>query len=223
MTAHFILDADFPDRLCARLRQPLPGRAAQRQFAHELSYGRHFWTETPHAVLAATAIILVRRDSLWQIPLTLRPHTLPSHAGQICLPGGRLEKGESLSAAALREVNEELRIPQTALQVLGRLSPLYLYATNFRVTPFVLVCSSDELTIFPNPDEVAELIWLPVPDLVDSSGNIRGSHLATANATVDVEFHAPHLAIDDYRVWGATAMMLGEFAAVIEPRLITGD
>ena len=203
--------------LSKRLDHALPGRSAQRQFAHELSYGRHFWQNAHEAVPAAVAVVLMQYQDQWQLPLTLRPTHLPSHAGQVCLPGGRLELGESAEQAALREVQEELNLPQACLNVLGQLSPLYLYVSNFYVTPFVTVFVSTPTTpayaIAPNPAEVAELIWLPLRDLIDPSKRKTSQYSSEAHA--DVRFQAPYFDIYGHRVWGATAMMLSELAAVL--------
>ncbi|MEE2938046.1 MAG: NUDIX domain-containing protein, partial [Planctomycetota bacterium] len=64
------------------------------------------------------------------IPLTLRPKSLQHHAGQVCLPGGRLEGDENPSQAALREFEEELGVRPQVTCHCGELSALYVYASN---------------------------------------------------------------------------------------------
>lgn len=215
-TDQISFDDSLPTVLAERLNGSLPGRAAQRQFAHELSYGRHFWLDARESIPAATVIVLMKHNGQWQLPLTLRPSTLKSHGGQVCLPGGRLDAGESPQQAAVREVEEELNLPRPSLKILGQLSPLYLYASNFHVTPFVAVCHESPNTIVPNSDEVAELIELPLTKLI--APETRKVHQRSSGSYPDVQFRAPHFDIDGHQVWGATAMMLSEFAAVLDPR-----
>ena len=196
--------------LANRLRRQLPGRAAQRLFAHELSYGRHFGPQSHDAVPAAVLIALIQQEGKWQIPLTLRPTSLPSHGGQVCLPGGRVKRGETCQSAALREADEELGLHPGALQVLGNLSPLYLYVSNHLIKPTVAVCRA-EPRITPNRAEVEELIWLPVDVLVSPRHRRKRLHHACG-----VDFQAAHFQVGQHVVWGATAMVLSELAGTLE-------
>lgn len=203
-------DPRLPDLLANRLQRRLPGRAAQQLFAHELSYGRHFGPQTHDAIPAAVLIVLIRHNGKWKIPLTLRPASLSSHGGQVCLPGGRVNYGESCQSAALREADEELGLHPSTMQNLGNLSPLYLYVSNHLVTPTVAVCRAQP-QITPNRSEVEELIWLPVDVLVNPS--YRGKHRHHAYG---VDFQAAHFQVGKHVVWGATAMILSELAGAME-------
>jgi 8-oxo-dGTP pyrophosphatase MutT (NUDIX family) len=199
-----------PELLANRLRRQLPGRAAQRLFAHELSYGRHFGPHSHDAVSAAVLIALIQHEGKWQIPLTLRPTSLSSHGGQVCLPGGRVNPGESCQSAALREADEELALHPCTMQIMGNLSPLHLYVSNYVVTPTVAVCRAQP-RITPNRSEVEELIWLPVDVLVNPRHRGKHRHYACG-----VDFQAGHFQVGQHVVWGATAMILSELAETIE-------
>ncbi len=97
--------------LRARLEHPLPPEALRSRFAPPLSYGRHFGPPAHDARPAAVMVFLYPRDGQWHLPLTVRPDTMLSHAGQISFPGGMVEAGEATRAAALRELEEELGVP----------------------------------------------------------------------------------------------------------------
>jgi 8-oxo-dGTP pyrophosphatase MutT (NUDIX family) len=201
---------DLPEKLAARLRRPLPGRLAQSKFEPELSYGRHFGPPHHDARAAAVLILLYPGEDGWYLPLTIRPVTMLTHAGQISFPGGRVEVGESSGDAVLRELEEELGVDRQQVRLLGQLSPLYLYASNFQVTPFVAVAERRP-RFHPSSREVAELLEVPLAHLLSAAN--RGTH---ARRQRGVAIEAPHFLWGRHRIWGATSMILGELTAVIE-------
>src|SRR4051812_44121014 len=110
-TRNVRLPENLAERLAQRLTEPLPGRHVQARLQPELGYGRHFGPPLPGARQAAVLILLYRSAGEWIVPLTLRPTTMAAHAGQISFPGGSVDDGESVSAAACRELEEELGVP----------------------------------------------------------------------------------------------------------------
>src|SRR5687768_9711616 len=111
---------DLPARLSQLLREgTLPGRAAQAKFEPQLSYGRHFGPAPDNARLAAVMILLFPDGEDWRLPLVLRPVSLTAHGGQIGLPGGAVDPGESSDQAALRELTEELGVGAEGVELLG--------------------------------------------------------------------------------------------------------
>jgi 8-oxo-dGTP pyrophosphatase MutT (NUDIX family) len=201
---------DLPVRLAERLQHRLPGIPAQRCFEPGLSYGRHFGPAPLSVRPAAVMVLLYRRDGAWHLPLTARPETMVHHAGQISFPGGQIEPGESSREAVLRELEEELGVAGDAVDLLGMLSPLYLYASNFTVTPW-LACASGPLVFHPHAEEVSELIELPLAAVLDPEQ--RGTHVHRSRG---VNVLVPHIAWGEHRIWGATSMILGELAAICE-------
>src|SRR5688572_17355351 len=112
--------ADLPERIAAALGDGHGVAAARVRMSPELSYGRHAGPAPHTARQAAVIVLLFRRDGRWHIPLTERSATLTKHAGQISLPGGSIDEGESSSETAVRELGEELGIT-TGVQLMGRL------------------------------------------------------------------------------------------------------
>lgn len=204
-----MLDHQLPELLAKRLQSPLPGSAAQRDMETELSYGRHFGPPRPDARPAAVVIFLHPYDDQWHLPLMLRPVALVNHPGQISLPGGTIEPGESSEEAALREMEEELGVPRHGALLLGQLSNIYVFASNFIVTPWVAAARSD-IQFEPSIDEVDEVLNIPLDHLLDPAS--RGQHIYERNG---VSVLAPHFAWRGHFVWGTTAMILAELAALI--------
>jgi 8-oxo-dGTP pyrophosphatase MutT (NUDIX family) len=106
--------------------------------------------------------------STWQetaaLLLTRRPQHLARHAGQWAWPGGRVEPGESMEAAALRELHEEVGLALPDSAVLGRLDD-YATRSGFVITP-VLVWAGAARDLHADPAEVASVHRLPVAELL---------------------------------------------------------
>jgi 8-oxo-dGTP pyrophosphatase MutT (NUDIX family) len=218
--------AGLAEALAADLRRALPGPAAQARFAPELSFGRHFGPVPESARQAAVVALLYPSESEavserapgdsanslfsgWRLPLIVRPEHLEHHAGQIGLPGGMIELNESPAEAALRELHEELGVPSHEVEILGPLSPLYVYVSDNYVTPYVAIAGRAP-TFILNVDEVAEIVALPLDCLF-------ACRIATEiREHRGVRFQAPYLAFGSHHIWGATAMILSELAAVLK-------
>jgi 8-oxo-dGTP pyrophosphatase MutT (NUDIX family) len=202
--------AALPLALAQRLQSPLPGRSAQARFEPELAYGRHFGPAAFDARPAAVLMLLYRDRDEWRLPLALRPETLATHAGQIGLPGGRVELGETSHDAALRELQEELGVPADQVRLIGPLTPLYLFVTNFHIIPW-LAWMDARPDFSPSSDEVAAVLELPIAALRDRTLYSRHRRQVRGLA-----FSAPCVCWQGHEIWGATAMMLGELTALLD-------
>jgi 8-oxo-dGTP pyrophosphatase MutT (NUDIX family) len=209
---------DVEQLLQRQLQSPLPGPIVQRQMAPELAFGRHRGP-APASARKAAVLLLIHPSSeaaqlpptsaaAWTIPAIVRPLHMKFHPGQIALPGGIVENDESPRDAALREFEEELGVSTAGLRVLGSLSPVYVFATQAFVEPFVAF-SPKVPSWKPSPDEVAEIVPISLADVLNPAARFRHT-IRRRGLTI----RAPHFELAGHRIWGATAMILAEFAAV---------
>jgi 8-oxo-dGTP pyrophosphatase MutT (NUDIX family) len=194
---------DLAERLAADFAQPAKWEWAN-EFASELSYGRHAGPARGDARDAAVAIVLCWDGGKWSLPLTVRHSGLTHHAGQVSLPGGLIDEGETACVAAAREVEEELGMrPQ--FDWLGELETLFVYASNAIVTP--CVAAIDHWPAWtPQPTEVDAVLRLPLRDLLEAP---PAEPIVIQRGPFT--FAAPQLRVDGRSAWGATACILGEF------------
>lgn len=134
---------------------------------------------------------------------TRRTDDLPSHAGQICFPGGRYHADdESLIQTALREVEEEIGLSPDQVEVVGFLDSHETLNTGFTILPVVGYLRADfELAI--NPREVAEVFEAPLAYILDPKNQVLKS---VERDGVLREFHA--IEYGSHVIWGATAAMI---------------
>lgn len=210
------MSSRFAERLRARLREPLPGPMVGSQFEPRPRPWRHYDRASPDARAAAVLILLYPHQGQWHLPLTLRPAHLPDHPGQVSLPGGALEPGETSPEAAIRELHEELGAAEAPIDLLGCLSPLYVAASNFLVEPWVGV-TPQRPRLVPNPEEVEAVFEVPLSHLIDP-GNL-GCHQRTSEGR---PYSAPHFLWQKWQIWGATCMILGEFVTLLEEQHVDG-
>lgn len=205
-----------PDQFRERLRSALgPGPDAPRvgpplRLAPDLSYGRHRGPAPVNARPAAVIALLYPHDGQWFLPFTLRPAHMAEHAGQVSLPGGAVEPGETCEQGALRELAEELAATVAPDQLAGRLSPVYVYSSFFAVQPLVAVVA-ERPPFVPHPHEVAVLLEMPLPYLLDESH--WGWHF---HARPGLTYRVPHIAFQGQRIWGATAVILSELIPLLD-------
>jgi 8-oxo-dGTP pyrophosphatase MutT (NUDIX family) len=198
---------DLADRLAAVLAQPID-YLPRRGIAPSMSYGRHTGPARHDARPAAVLLLLLQRDGGWTVPLTRRPDHLSQHPGQVSLPGGSVEPGENSAAAALREAEEELGIARDRVRLLGSLSRVYVFNSNFVLDPWIGV-SAAPAEFHPDPCEVAEVIELPLPEL-----NVLAEPALLGRTRIrrgELEFTAPCLNWQGATIWGATLVVLGQF------------
>ncbi|HEX5474769.1 MAG TPA: CoA pyrophosphatase [Vicinamibacterales bacterium] len=197
--------------LRARLAGTLPGIEAQRRFAPVPA--RRRWT--PGAVprdtrRAAGLLLLYPAGEEVRVPLTVRAAGLRRHAGQISLPGGATEPDETLAGAALREAHEEIGIEADAVRILGELTPVDVRVSGFTLHPVVGI--TDAVPIFrPAAAEVEAVVEVSIDRLRDASCIRQGSRIREG---VAVDY--PYFDLLGHQVWGATAMVLGEFVCLLD-------
>jgi len=198
-------------RLERRLREDLPGPSAQLRMAPSPRLGHRSYTEVEDSCLKAGVLILLySKEGETCLALIRRTGQGLHHRDQIGLPGGRLEAGEDFIRAALRETQEELGVDPTGLKVLGVLTPLYIPPSNFCAHP-VVAAASEPPVFSPDPNEVAEVLEVPLKRLTDPAGARRETWLAG-----DRSLEVPFYAFGSHKIWGATAMILAEFLELLK-------
>jgi 8-oxo-dGTP pyrophosphatase MutT (NUDIX family) len=205
----------FINTLQAQLSGNLPGKEAQYRMAsirrmEELGYNP---APPDNAKVACVLNLLHFSDGAWRTVLierTVNPRD--RHSGQISFPGGRYEEGDgALENVALREAEEEIGIPATQIQILGRLTDLYIPVSNFLVHPFIGLLH-DEPNFTPQTGEVASIL---TPDIQHFTRlETRKTTDLTVGNGVTIK-NVPYFDVEGRIVWGATAMILSEFLEVI--------
>lgn len=199
---------DLAEHLTRSLAHPLPGRRAQRSYAHPIGYGRHFGPAPRNARRAAVMVLIYWDGEQWILPLTRRV-AKGIHSSQICFAGGGMDPGESAVDTAIRECREETGWAPTKADVVGQLSPIFVYASNNWVKCIVAV-SNERPTWNRDPREVAEIIDIPLRDLCADTK----IHRATLHR-FGLPNTAPCFRWKTYDIWGATSMIISELKAVI--------
>lgn len=166
---------------------------------------------------AAVLVGLVERPQGMHILFTKRTAHLTDHAGQISFPGGRVDPHDAdAAAAALREAEEEVGLPQNQVEMIGRLDT-YVTRTGFEVTPCVGFVAPPE-SYRPDPFEVAEVFEVPLGFFLDPASRRLESRVFQGRERFFYAFPW-----GDYYIWGATAGMLNNLVEVLgaidmEPR-----
>lgn len=155
---------------------------------------------------AAVLVPIVERPEGETFLLTRRSDSLRNHTGQIAFPGGRVDPGETVAEAALREAEEEVALDRSFVELVGQLTP-YETVTGYVVTPVVgFVRPGFSLT--PNPDEVAEVFEAPFDFLMNPDNHLRHFREPMEGGPRRYFYAMPY---EDYYIWGATAGMLRGF------------
>jgi 8-oxo-dGTP pyrophosphatase MutT (NUDIX family) len=158
---------------------------------------------------AAGLLLLFPIDGKAHIVLTLRSDALGRHGGQVSLPGGVTEPGETFETAALREAHEEVALSTAEVTVLGALTPIDIPVSGFRLHPIVASMTTRP-TLVPSDGEVAQILEVSVAELFEPARRIRTSRVRDGREIV-----VPAFQIAGAEIWGATAMVLSEFLVLV--------
>ena len=153
--------------------------------------------------------ILFQRNNRWHVPFVVRQAGLSSHPGQVGLPGGGLQPGETAWLAAARESEEEIGVSAAALLPLGAAPPVYAAVSNNSVVAFIAWLPESDPVFRPDEREVAHVLEVPLEVLVDEAAWLDSPE----------PWPGRHLPVVDTVIWGLTARMLGELLPAIAAAL----
>ncbi len=140
--------------------------------------------------------------------VTLRPAGMTRHGAEVSFAGGRPEPHDlDLQATALREAYEELGVVDA--RVLGRLSSMPVYTSDFRLEPFVAEIAKDAV-LRPDPGEVEAMLDLDLTEI------LRRGEIEAVDIFQDAQhFRMPIFRPGGHIMFGATAITLMELIAVL--------
>jgi 8-oxo-dGTP pyrophosphatase MutT (NUDIX family) len=181
----------FDDAALARLRVLLSSRPAVEIHA-------------PQHRRACVLIPLIRNGGGWSLVFTRRSENLASHSGQIAFPGGSVEEDESLEQAAIREAEEEIGVPSSSVELIGRLDDLVTHS-GFLVAPFVGIVH-EPFSYVIQESEVVEVFEVPLEALLDLR-NPEVRYVPFRNRMYPSYFYHH----ESYEIWGLTGRMVKAF------------
>ena len=162
--------------------------------------------------MAAVMMLFYPKNNRTHLILIVRNSYEGVHSAQIAFPGGKCEfEDENFACTALRETHEEIGIRPDKIEILKPFTELYIPPSNFMVHPFLGICK-EELVFIPQPSEVAHIIELPLTTFLNEA-IVVDEKLSTSYAD---NISVPAFKIEEYIVWGATAMMLNELKEVLK-------
>lgn len=199
---------ELKNAIVQRLQQVLPGANSHRKM---LPPGRLLKAPSSRKAQvkhSSVLVLLFQEHHELKVCLIKRPSFMKHHAGQIALPGGRMEAGESPEETALRETYEEIGVAPEAIQIMGRLSGFYVEVSNFQVHP-VVGWLHKKPAFRLCEQEVEKLICFPIQQFSPPYETLQ---MPTLTGVLPV----PCVRYQDETIWGATAMILAEFYDVLQ-------
>ena len=182
----------------------LPGLSAQFKLA-PIGRSLKFNFQNTYKIAAVALIIYPDEEKKTRLILIERNQYEGVHSGQVSFPGGKQEINDSsLVQTALRESNEEIGINIDSLTLLRNLSKIYIPPSNFLVTPFLFF--TDKNLNFKHNNEVKNI-------LTPSLSNVLKFQIKNYENQIVVN---PYFLYNNFKIWGATAMILNELVEIIK-------
>ncbi|MFK7831709.1 MAG: CoA pyrophosphatase [Winogradskyella sp.] len=162
---------------------------------------------------AVMALFYPNHNDETYLVLILRKTYKGVHSAQVGFPGGKYEDEDAndLMVTAIRETEEEVGVSKSAYEVVKTMSPIYIPPSNFMVHPFFGI-AKHPIKFTKQDDEVEAIIEVKLKDFLDDTNSITTRVPTSFNVEVDV----PAFQLNGHKVWGATAMMLGEIKDVLK-------
>lgn len=168
--------------------------------------------DTKKSRKAAVMMLFYPKNGRAHLVLIVRSSYDGTHSSQIAFPGGKFEpEDEVFVNTALRETHEEIGILPASIEIIKPFTELYVPPSNFMVHPFFAI-SREEICFIPDPQEVANIIELPLSVFLSDEIIISTEMMTSYAGKITV----PAFKIEEHIVWGATAMMLSELKEVLK-------
>lgn len=205
--------SDFINQIEELQDKPLGGLTSQFKLAPELrtKFSQELIDSKNPKKAAVLALFYPDDSNQTRFLLTQRASYNGTHSAQVSFPGGKIEEKDlNLQETALRETYEEVGVASNTVKVIRQLSDSYIPPSNFLVTPFLGIATKKP-SFIPN-NEVANLIEVLMSDLLNDN-NLTSKEMETSYMkNIDV----PCFKLNNYIVWGATAMMLSEIKDLLK-------
>ena len=199
----------FIENLSKKLKKGLPGRDAQEKM---MVSPRRFRSKKyrMEGIPASVLLLLYPFNEDWFFFLTKRSENVEHHKGQISLPGGMVEKNESLKNAAIRETYEVIGVGKSKMYIFGHLTSFYVPVSNFEIFPYIGWTDTKPKTMI-HDNEVESIFSVSINDLILEK-NCKLKEAIFSNQPVTI----PYFELNGEMVWGATSMILAEFKYILK-------
>lgn len=177
---------------------------------------------------SAVMVLLCEEEGKTYIIFEVRSLKLRNQPGDICLPGGKMEKGETPKVTAIRETMEELNLEKENLEFIGSMDYL-ITPYNFIIYPFVAKANTSDIK--PNKDEVDHIFKVPIEFFIKNSPDFHelsimpnpdeqfpyhlirnGKNYKFRSGKIPEYFYK----YDNYIIWGFTALIIKSFVDIIK-------
>ena len=198
------------NEFCLNIKNNLISR--QNKFVEDMNTNnrkKNLNIESKDYKIAAVLFPLIEKNSQLNVILTTRSKNVPSHPGQVCFPGGKLDKvDKNIIECAKREAFEEVGIKSNQIQILGKLDDC-ITGTNYKVTPIMGLINSNYMPVVQET-EVADIFEVPLDYFLDQSNkNIESGNYKGRSYTY-YQFNW-----QDKKIWGSTARIIVNFCEIM--------
>jgi len=205
---------EFSEKISAVLANDLPGEKAHTIMTPTVRSDNLTKSVYPVSPIKSAVLVLLypsQGDKI-SFPLIQRPTYNGAHSGQISFPGGKAEPSDkSIIDTAIREAEEEVGIVPSQVEVLGTMTNLFIWVSNYIVTPVVAICSTKPV-FRKDEKEVEDIIETDLYDIINPKKRKEGTVIARNKYKIQT----PYFDINQKVVWGATAMMLSELSMIVD-------
>lgn len=195
------------------LKKPLPGYLAHAELAPYRKSNEHYLRNIKPKLASTLVLLFPDENNILHFVLIKRPQYSGVHSNQYALPGGKKEGNEDKEETALRETQEEIGVQRDKIQIIGKLSEIYVPPSNFLIFPFIGYCSSIPLFV-ADKNEVDEIIEIQLDELFKNDV-IKITNKSIVHKGQRFNMSVPFLDLNGRDVWGATGAILNELKVIL--------